>query len=167
MKPEKLNFEYPFLFMKSLSQIIKESISKDLKDQATAYSVDHHAGKFYRKDLIDVLKYLHDYKELSNIAINAWDPKHPHTMAYKYDGLSDDGTMKFQYHHDDEFVNKDLYGRLMMDLENCDAEVITTEFDNGQITNSGSTGIGLYVQSATAMQDDFYSKDSISLIFEG
>ena len=147
----------PFLFMKSLSQIIKESISKDLKDQVTAYSVDNHAGKFYRKDLIDILKYLHDYKSLENIAINAWDPKHPHTMAYKYNGLSDDGTMKFQYHHDDEFVNKDLYGRLMMDLENCDAEVITTEFDNGV----------RYVQSATAMQDDFYFKDSISLVFEG
>ena len=142
--------------MKSLVEVF-ESISKDLQDQATAYSVDHHAGKFYRKDLIAVMKYIHDYKELSNIAINAYDPKHPHTMAYKYAGLEDDGTMKFQYHHDDEFVNKDLYSRLMKGLESCKEDIITTEFDNGVH----------YVQSATAMQDDHIFKDAITLVFEG
>jgi hypothetical protein len=142
--------------MKSLTQYIHESIDKQLKDMASCWTIGHHAGKFSKKDIKDCLEYVHDYKGLDDIQVTAWDQKNPRTCCFKYNGI-EGNVMKFQYHHNDEFVNKDIYSKILMDLDDVEGDEVMVEFDNGV----------KWVQSCSVFQDDFYQKDAIILTFEG
>lgn len=146
--------------MKSLQQyindqLITESVTKNLDDMYSCGTVDHKAATFSKSDIQECLKKIREYKKLDNIQVTAWDQKSPRTTAYKYEG-AEDNTLIFKAQDNDEFVNKNLYGVLMNDLAAIDNDIVIVKFDKCK-----------WIQSLSVYQDDFYSKDSYILAFEG
>lgn len=140
--------------MKELSKYILENVNKHNDNIYSCTTIDGNACTFYKKDIIECLESIYNKNgKLTSIKVTAWDELNPRTKTYKYIGRNNN-ELEFKATDDIDFVNDNIYKKLIDDLNKMD-DVITVKFDKCK-----------YIQTMMLDYNEFF-KDGYTMTFEG
>lgn len=140
--------------MKELSKYILENVNKHNDNIYSCTTIDGKACTFYKKDIIECLESIYNKNgKLTSIKVTSWDELNPRTKTYKYIGRNNN-ELEFKATDDIDFVNDNIYKKLIDDLNKMD-DVITVKFDKCK-----------YIQTMMLDYNEFF-KDGYTMAFEG
>ncbi len=112
--------------MKSLVEYINEQL-KETSKYSAEFTIKNNTVKV--DDIINALSHAHGELPVGDVSIDVEDDNEEEQPKYmEYVGIKD-GVLSFKYKSEAPFVNKDVYDKMIADLDGVDAKEIKIDFD--------------------------------------